>query len=306
MTPLVSLIMPAWRPRPEWLRQAVSSALAEQDCQLELIVVDDGSDEPVAALLEEVADPRVRVLRIEHAGPSAARNAGLAAAQGTHVRYVDADDVVEPGSTARLLALVGEAGDVIAHGATLVCDETLRPLRTIASELEGDVVDECLLGRFDVRVVSMLFPRPLVDRVGGWEPALAVSGDWDFVLRALELGRVRRDPDVATRYRRHRASVTRTADVALGATAHRLILDRYFDRHPERRGTALERQAYGRLHLDRALAHAASGSMRRAVGHFARAARLRPGAAASAGLRYAVGVIRQAATRAAHAARRRG
>ena len=303
---LVSLVMPAWRPREDWLRAAVASALAEEACPLELVVVDDGSEEPVAPLLEDIIDPRLRVVRIEHGGSAPARNAGGAASRGTHIRYVDADDVVEPGSTARLLALVGDADDVVAHGATLVCDEELRPVRTIASDVEGDAVEACLLGAFDVRVVSMLFPRTVVERAGEWEPSFAVSGDWDFVLRALEGVTVRRDPEVATRYRRHGSSVTRTADVAGGAAAHRLVLDRYFVRHPEQRGTDLERRAYARLELDRAFAYASRGARRLAATHFARAARLRPAATASEGARYAAGVIRRAARRAARAARRRG
>ena len=92
--------MPAWRPREDWLRAAVASALDEEACPLELVVVDDGSEEPVAPLLEDVIDPRLRVVRIEHGGSAPARNAGGAASRGTHIRYVDADDVVEPGSTA--------------------------------------------------------------------------------------------------------------------------------------------------------------------------------------------------------------
>jgi glycosyltransferase involved in cell wall biosynthesis len=56
--PLVSLVMPVWRPRPDWLLQAVRSALAQRDCELELIVVDDGNAEPLDALLAEVRDPR--------------------------------------------------------------------------------------------------------------------------------------------------------------------------------------------------------------------------------------------------------
>jgi len=83
MSALVSLVMPVWRPRPGWLREAVVSALQEHACQIELIVVDDACEEPVAGLLAGIEDPRLRVLRIEHAGPYGARNAGIAAARGT-------------------------------------------------------------------------------------------------------------------------------------------------------------------------------------------------------------------------------
>jgi glycosyltransferase involved in cell wall biosynthesis len=68
-TPLVSLVMPVWRPRRDWLLQAVRSALAQRDCELELIVVDDGNPEPIDELLAEVRDPALRIVRAPHGGP---------------------------------------------------------------------------------------------------------------------------------------------------------------------------------------------------------------------------------------------
>lgn len=280
MSALVSLVMPVWQPHPEWLIEAVTSALAEHDCEIELIVVDDGCEPPVAPLLGQIDDPRLRVLRVAHAGPYAARNAGIAHARGTHLRFVDADDLVEPGSTGRLLALAEAAGEAIAYGATMMCDETLAPLRVVTSQAEGDVAQECVRGRFEVFLVSLLFPRAVVERAGPWdETAFEVSGDWDFVLRALEQAPVRRLDGVVTHYRRHDASVTRRADVGAGARAGRLIIDRYFERHPEQRGTPLEHEAYGRLHLDRAQAHASLGERRDALRELARAARHDPAGA---------------------------
>ncbi|MEA2282210.1 MAG: hypothetical protein QOK21_2817 [Solirubrobacteraceae bacterium] len=268
----VSLIMPAWEPRSDWLREAVASALRE-DCDVELVVVDDGSATPVESLL--APDPRVRVIRTAHVGPYAARNVGLAAARGTHVRFLDADDVVEAGSTTRLFAAVGD-DEAIAYGATLMCDEALNPVSTIASTLEGDVAPATVLGRFDVRVVSLLFPRAVLERAGPWDPSFPVSGDWDYVLRAVELAPVRRVDAVVTRYRRHGDSVTRTADVAAGGRAGRMVLAGYFARHPEQRGTALQRRAYLRLHLDRAGAHRARREWRAAARELRAAARRDP------------------------------
>jgi glycosyltransferase involved in cell wall biosynthesis len=302
----VSLIMPVWRTPPEWLREAVRSALAERDADLELIVVDDGNDEPVERVLEATDDPRLRILGREHEGPYAARNAGMAAAQGAFLRFVDADDVVISGSTGRLLELA--RGGQVAYGATEVCDESLEPQSVATSQVEGDASLESVLGRFDVYVVSMLFPRAVVEAAGPWnEHAFRVSGDWDFVLRSLERAPVRRLDEVVTRYRRHGASVTKRADVAAGADAAEAVLGGYFARHPERRGTPLERQAYLRVHVDRALAHAWQGEWRPAGSQFARALRRSPGRALAAGGRWAAsrlaGVIRRVATRARRAPR---
>lgn len=296
--PEVSIVMPAWRTRGDWLRAAVASALGGQDCPLELIVVDDGSPEALAPALSSIEDERLTVLRVEHCGPYAARNAGLAVARGAFVRFVDSDDVLEPGSTERLLALARSGPDVIAYGDTVLCDAELRPVSTISTALEGRVEEACLLGTFDVRVVSMLFPRAVVDAAGPWEPAFPVSGDWDFVLRALEHGRVRRDPAVETYYRRHAGSVTRLADIEAGEFARHAVVRRYFERHPERRGSRLERRALAALYLDRAAAYAGAGRTGAALARLRRAAPLDPPGALRSGAR----VLRMAAGRAARRA----
>lgn len=285
MEPDVTLAMAAWRPEPTWLLEAVRSALDNHGCSLELLVVDDGSPEPVADLLADVDDPRLRVLRIEHAGTAAARNAGIEHARGRLLRFLDADDVVAAESTARLAALVGDAEDVVAHGATIVCDEDLRPVRTIASELEGDVVVPCLLGRFDVRHVSMVFPRRVVERAGPWADGFAVSPDWDFVLRAVEQATVRADSAPATYYRRHSTSQSKTVSVADGERDRQRVLDGYFERHPDQRRTKLERAARAAADLDRAAAYAAVGERGLAARRLARAARSAPFAAAELGAR---------------------
>ena len=272
MTPQVSLVMPVWRPVGDWFRQAVESALGQTGCTVELIVIDDGNETPLAPFRDE----RVQLLRIEHGGQSAARNAGIASANGRYIRFIDSDDVLEPGSTARLLALIAGLADVIAHGATVVCDEELNPLKTIASTLEGDVREACLLGRFSVRHESLLFPRQVVERAGRWEDGFVVSADWDFTLRALEHATVRADPAPATYYRRHAQSMTGVAGIAGGEADRRRIIERYFERHPEERGGSLERRAYAELYLDRAFAYARANRRWTAWNRLARAARRRP------------------------------
>lgn len=271
--------MPVHEQREDWFLQAVASALEERDCELELVVVADGGEEAVERLLEGIEDPRLRLLAVEHGGPYAARNAGLRAAAGSHVRFVDSDDVVEPGSTGRLLALAGDREDVVAYGATLMCDERLEPGQTVTSTLEGDVTEACVLGGFHVYVVSMLFPRRVLERAGQWETAFRVSGDWDFVLRALEHAEARRLDETVTRYRRHGDSITRRADVAAGAEAGRLVLRRYFARNPQLEGSTLERRAYVRLYVDRAKAQAWHGRYIAALVLLGRTARLSPRAA---------------------------
>lgn len=243
----VSLVMPVWRPEPAWLLEAVDSALGEHDVDLELVVVDDGNDVPVADLLaDRLADPRLRVVRVEHGGVSAARNAGTEAATGEYLRYVDADDVVELGSTARLRALADPG--TIAYEDTLVRDEASGRTFRISSRLRGSIAVECLLGEFHSRHVSMLFPREVVRRAGPWDPRLRVREDFDFVLRCLEQAPVVPGEGTATTYRRHSASATRSGRAVEDAEhASRLVVAGFFTRHPALRGSPTEREAWRRL-----------------------------------------------------------
>ncbi|HWH06465.1 MAG TPA: glycosyltransferase [Gaiellaceae bacterium] len=259
----VSFVMPAWKPSPAYIRRAVASVLREPGVDVELVVVDDGSPEPVAGMLAGIADARLRIIRVEHGGVSRARNAGTAAVSGDYVRFVDADDVLVPGGTARLLRHAAGADDVIGYGATLVCDEALRPVWTMKTSVQGDAVVACLLGLFLVRPFSLLFPRRVLEATGDWDPGFTVAEDWDFVLRAVEHAAVRGDKEPVTLYRRHPASAT--ADLAAGERGAYRVVERYFERHPDQRGTRLERRARGRIEAQAARVLLTHGSVRPAL-----------------------------------------
>ena len=226
--------MPVWSPRPEWLRAGVESALAQTGCAVELIVVDDGCEPPVAEYLSDVEDERLRIVRVPHGRVSRARNAGIEVARGSWIRFVDYDDVIVVDSTSHLLALADGNDRVITYGATAVCDENLRPLRSMTSDLQGRVAEACLLGRFETTIHSLLFSRAVVDDIGPWEPAIVVSQDWDYAFRGFEVAEVRGDGRIATYYRTHSGMNSR--DVNEGVNGYRMVVERYFERHPDERG----------------------------------------------------------------------
>jgi len=94
--PLTSVIMPAYRANAT-IRESVESALAQTVEDLELIVVDDGSPEPVEDALGDIRDPRLRIIRHDRNRKApAARNTALRAARAPLVSQLDADDMWEP------------------------------------------------------------------------------------------------------------------------------------------------------------------------------------------------------------------
>ena len=87
--PILSIVIPTYN-RAKLLHRAVESALAQTFADLEVLVVDDGSPQPVAL---QNHDPRLRILRLpRNVGGAAARNAGARAAAGQWITYLDDDD----------------------------------------------------------------------------------------------------------------------------------------------------------------------------------------------------------------------
>lgn len=103
--PQLSVIIPVYN-RVATLRTAIASVLAQDGVAVEVIVVDDGSDDSSAAAATEV-DKRVRVIRQQRAGVSAARNAGVAASTAPLIGFLDSDDEVSGGWASALVAAMG-------------------------------------------------------------------------------------------------------------------------------------------------------------------------------------------------------
>ncbi|MDR1413129.1 MAG: glycosyltransferase [Actinomycetes bacterium] len=93
----ISVVMPVWNPGA-YLEDALASVCAQTFEDFELLLTDDGNDEATHSQLQAfvAAEPRARLISQEHAGRAAARNAGVAAARGRWLAFVDADDLVAP------------------------------------------------------------------------------------------------------------------------------------------------------------------------------------------------------------------
>lgn len=97
MQPLISIIVPIHNSE-QYLTECIQSVLAQTQESFELLLIDDGSSDGSRSICEKMQkeDPRLRYLPREHAGVAAARNAGLMAATGRYVFFLDSDDVIHP------------------------------------------------------------------------------------------------------------------------------------------------------------------------------------------------------------------
>ena len=188
MTPPVTIVIPS-RDRPGYLRRAVAAALAQHDIEVEVVVVDDGSAVPVAESLARTvaaADGRVRVLRHETSqGVSAARNHGLAAAEGEWVGFCDDDDIWAPDKVpSQLLAAKADDAPWTCSGAVAV-DPGLEPLYVMRTPADGvDTACELLRANIIPGGGSSVVARTEVVRdVGGFDPDFSALADWEMWIR---------------------------------------------------------------------------------------------------------------------------
>ena len=97
MNPLISVIVPIYN-RELYLEKCIESIVSQTYSNLEIILVDDGSPDNCPAICDEWAkkDSRIKVVHKENGGVASARNAGLSAATGDYVAFVDGDDFIAP------------------------------------------------------------------------------------------------------------------------------------------------------------------------------------------------------------------
>lgn len=107
---LVSIIVPAFNAEA-YIGATLDSCLAQTLNDIEIIVVDDGSTDRTAEIVSSYSDPRIRVVRQENMGVSAARNRALEGALGRYIQFLDADDILDPRKLEHQVAALQAAND---------------------------------------------------------------------------------------------------------------------------------------------------------------------------------------------------
>ena len=121
---LISVIVPVYNIK-EYLARCVDSILVQTWENLEILLVDDGSDDGTEKLVDELAkkDARIRVFHKQNGGSSSARNLGIDKARGAYLGFVDSDDYIEPFMYEKLYRAIQETGMPIAQGGRREIDE---------------------------------------------------------------------------------------------------------------------------------------------------------------------------------------
>lgn len=191
--PRVSVVIPA-RNAGRFIGETLASLRAQVAGDFEAIVIDDGSTDATAEIVCGVAaeDPRFRLIAGAAKGVSTARNAGLEAARGEVVLFLDADDLIRPDALGRFAEALAAAPEAVAAlGGVARIAEDGRPLpgrdnRELAAG--PDPLALLLRKNFIVNGGALAIRREAAVEAGGYDPGLAYGEDWEFWCRLLELG----------------------------------------------------------------------------------------------------------------------
>lgn len=200
--PSITVVIPTRDRWPLLARTALASALAQERVDLEVIVVDDGCVEPAPDALPGLDDRRVRVVRHpEPRGVAAARNAGIAAAQGEWIALLDDDDIWAPQKLDRQLEIARSAGADFAYSGVVSVDGGGRVLHAYpvppTERLRLDLLARCAI---PAGPSNVLVRTELIRALGGFDERLAHLADWDCWIRLAWAGTAAATPEVLVAY----------------------------------------------------------------------------------------------------------
>lgn len=187
---LVSVVIPC-RNKVEWIDDTLDSVLRQTHRSLEVLVVDDGSDDGSAERVAVKPDERVSLIRGSCRGACAARNAGFDAARGELIQFLDADDLLAPEKIAV------QVGAWRRHGSEYVyfgpygrflydpADAMFHPTPLWADMSGLDWLVQAWTSGGMMAPHSWLVPRPLAERAGPWDESLLQNQDGEYFARVL-------------------------------------------------------------------------------------------------------------------------
>lgn len=215
----VSVIIPVFNGMPH-VREAINSALRQGHDDLEVLVIDDGSEDGTARVVEGYAAPvRLLATKQPRSGPAAARNVGLTEATGDVIAFLDADDLWFDNKLREQLSYLEEHPE-----AGLICSNSLywypgpdgaypapsqlpiqprHERRNGSTELAGWLYYELLLKPSTVWTTTVLMKREVFEQVGLFDESLRLGQDYDYWLRASRHTQIHRLAACHALYRQH-------------------------------------------------------------------------------------------------------
>lgn len=230
--PLISVIIPAFNSE-KTIKETINSVLNQTWSNLELIVINDGSQDLTLDIITSIKDPRLKVFSYTNAGVAASRNRGFAQAQGEFVSFLDADDLWTVNKLeSQLKALQENPQAGVAYSWTDHIDENNQFLRGGSHyDLSGDVYAELLKSNFLANGSNVLIRTQALIEVGGFNQSFTPAEDWDMYLRLASRYHFVAVPVVQILYRITTASAS--SNVFKMEAVSLQIIEHYYSQAPK-------------------------------------------------------------------------
>jgi glycosyltransferase involved in cell wall biosynthesis len=236
--PLISVVIPCYN-HARYLPEAIASALSQSYQAVQVLVVDDGSSDETPSVA--AAFPAVRYVHQSNAGLAAARNRGIRESAGSFLLFLDADDRLYPGALESAVRAAAEHPDCgFVYGQFRFVDDGGKTLDSWDPPPDNP---DTYLGLFGGNHVAMcatvLFPRAVLEQVGGFRAELRASEDYDLYFRIARLYSYFRHNGMMAECRRHDGNMSLDAALMLRST-----LQVVRAQHDHVRSDAQSRDAY--------------------------------------------------------------
>jgi glycosyltransferase involved in cell wall biosynthesis len=214
---LVTVVIPAYNAEP-YIERTLLSVMAQSHNELEIIVINDGSTDKTAQIIERLArdDPRIRMLSIPNGGVARARNIGIREASAEFIAFIDADDLWHREKIELQLTFLIENGCDYGGCFTLFRSIDLDDRVTYngwTKVVSGYIYTRHLCFHFVGNGSSLLVRRSAAQAIGGFDPSYADSGiggceDLDFELRLAANFKIHGLPLYLVGYRRYEGNMS--------------------------------------------------------------------------------------------------
>jgi glycosyltransferase involved in cell wall biosynthesis len=226
--PDLTVVIPT-RDRWRLLSRTLAGALAQEDVQLEVVVVDDGSQDGTSDRIAELGDERVRCISHETPlGVARARNRGVAEGRGRWIAFLDDDDLWSPRKLVEQIAAADSVDAGFVYSSAAVVDHDGKLLLVALAPDPGTVGRALLIDNLLPAGGSNVLARTdLVRRLGGFDERLSALDDWDLWIRLALGARAARCLQLHVAYVEHGRTKHRTdleermRDLAVLADKHR-------------------------------------------------------------------------------------
>lgn len=192
VTPIVSVIIPTYN-REGFIGEAIQSVLEQTFFNFEIIVVDDGSSDGSAALIQRFSDARIIFLRQENKGRSCARNRALAQASGRYIAFLDSDDLYMPGKLATQVQYLDAHPEVgMVYTSAYCIDSFGNSLnKNYQASVSGYIYSSIAFFQpVTITLPTVMVRRELLAQAGGFDEKMHRFEDTDMWRRISKLTRI--------------------------------------------------------------------------------------------------------------------